>query len=137
MWATLRAYGRNGYRTMIERHLDLAQRLARRVRDGRRPQLLAEVPLNIVCFRHRPEGLTEEQLDEHNRRLGEAVLQDGRVYMGTTVYEGRVAFRPAIVNWRSTEADVDAITDVVRARHEVERSDLPIGSRPHARPTTS
>ena len=41
-------------------------------------------------------------------------LDDGRVYMGTTVYDGRVAFRPAIVNWRTTEADVDAIADVVR-----------------------
>jgi len=34
--------------------------------------------------------------------------------MGTTVYDGRVAFRPAIVNWRTTEADVDVIADVVR-----------------------
>jgi hypothetical protein len=34
--------------------------------------------------------------------------------MGTTVYDGRVAFRPAIVNWRTTEPDVDAIVDVVR-----------------------
>jgi hypothetical protein len=42
------------------------------------------------------------------------VLEDGRVYMGTTVYDGRVAFRPAIVNWRTTEPDVDAIVDVVR-----------------------
>jgi len=35
------------------------------------------------------------------------------VYVGTTRYEGRVAFRPAIVNWRTTEADVDLIADVV------------------------
>ena len=42
-----------------------------------------------------------------------ALLADGRVYVGTTRYEGRVAFRPAIVNWRTTEADVDLITDVV------------------------
>jgi hypothetical protein len=36
------------------------------------------------------------------------------VYVGTTRYRGRVAFRPAIVNWRTTEADIDLIVEVVR-----------------------
>jgi glutamate/tyrosine decarboxylase-like PLP-dependent enzyme len=99
---------------MVERHLDLAQRLATRIDEADDLERLAGVPLNVVCFRHRPAGMPEDELDEHNRRLGEAVLEDGRVYMGTTVYDGRVAFRPAIVNWRTTEPDVDAIVDVVR-----------------------
>jgi hypothetical protein len=30
------------------------------------------------------------------------------------VYDGKVALRPAIVNWRTTEADVDLFVDVVR-----------------------
>jgi glutamate/tyrosine decarboxylase-like PLP-dependent enzyme len=114
VWATLRAYGRAGHRAMVERHLDLAQRLAARIDEADDLERLADVPLNVVCFRHHPPGMPEEALDEHNRRLGEAVLEDGRVYMGTTVYDGRVAFRPAIVNWRTTEPDVDAIVDVVR-----------------------
>jgi hypothetical protein len=42
------------------------------------------------------------------------VIDDGRVYVGTTTYRGRVAFRPAIVNWRTTERDVDLLVDVVR-----------------------
>jgi glutamate/tyrosine decarboxylase-like PLP-dependent enzyme len=75
---------------------------------------LADVPLNIVCFRFRPDGRGEPELDELNRRLGEAILEDGRVYVGTTVYRGRVAFRPAIVNWRTTAADVDLLVDVIR-----------------------
>jgi hypothetical protein len=42
------------------------------------------------------------------------VLEDGRVYFGTTVYGGKVAFRPAIVNWRTREDDVDLIVSTVR-----------------------
>ena len=49
------------------------------------------------------------ELDAHNLALGEDVLADGRVFFGTTRYEGAVAFRPAIVNWRTTERDVDLI----------------------------
>jgi hypothetical protein len=45
---------------------------------------LADVPLNIVCFRARPAGVGDEPLDELKRRLGEALLADGRVYAGTT-----------------------------------------------------
>ena len=113
VWATLAAYGRSGYRAMVERHLDLAQHLGRRVEEEPDLELLAPVTLNIACFRYRPSGLDEEELDELNARLGEDVLADGRVFFGTTRYGGRVAFRPAIVNWRTTERDVDLIVDVL------------------------
>jgi glutamate/tyrosine decarboxylase-like PLP-dependent enzyme len=113
IWATLSAYGRSGYRLMVERHLELAQRLAERVDQEPELERLAEVPLNIVCFRWRPAGASDPELDQLNRRLGEALLRDGRVFAGTTVFEGKVAFRPAIVNWRTGPADVDALIDVL------------------------
>ena len=114
VWATLRAYGRDGYREMVERHLRLAQRVARQVDEAPDLERLADVPLNVVCFRFRPPGVAEEALDNINRKLGEMVLEDGRVYFGTTDYAGKVAFRPAIVNWRTTEEDADLIVLVVR-----------------------
>jgi glutamate/tyrosine decarboxylase-like PLP-dependent enzyme len=113
-WATLAAYGRSGYRALIERHVGLAQRLAAQVRNDSDFELLEEPVLNVVCFRHRPPGLSAEALDDHNRRLGAAVLNDGRVYFGTTIYRGLVAFRPAIANWRTTEPDIDLILPVLR-----------------------
>jgi glutamate/tyrosine decarboxylase-like PLP-dependent enzyme len=113
VWATLRAYGRDGYRAMVERHVALARRLAERVDAEPELERLADVPLNVVCFRWRPAGVSEEELDELNRRLGDALLEDGRVYFGTTVYDGKVAFRPAIVNWRTREEDVDLVVPTV------------------------
>ena len=123
VWATLRAYGRSGYREMVERHLGLARRLAERV--DRTPELerLAPVPLNIVCFRARPPGVPEDGLDELNSSLGEALLRDGRVFAGTTSYDGKVALRPAIVNWQTTERDVDLLVDVLLELMERRRDD--------------
>jgi glutamate/tyrosine decarboxylase-like PLP-dependent enzyme len=126
VWATLRAYGRVGYRAMVERHLALAQQLGRRVEEEPELELLAPVKLNIVCFRHRPPGLDEAALDEHNLALGGDVLEDARVFFGTTRHEGKVAFRPAIVNWRTTERDVDLIADTV----------LDLGARRAGQPAT-
>lgn len=114
IWAGLQAYGRDGYRAMIERHLDLAARLGRLVEAAPDLELLAPVQLCIVCFRYRPAGVDEADLDDLNTRLGKALLADGRVYVGTTVYGGRTALRPAIVNWRTTEADIDLLVEVVR-----------------------
>jgi glutamate/tyrosine decarboxylase-like PLP-dependent enzyme len=113
VWATLSAYGREGYRAMVERHLALAQRLAERVDAEPELERLAEVKLNIVCFRWHPEGASEDELNELNRELGRALLTDGRVFVGPTVYEGRAALRPAIVNWRTREEDVDLLVEVL------------------------
>ena len=114
VWATLAAYGRRGYRAMIERHVALAPRLADQIRASPDFELLAEPRLNVVCFRYCPDGRPESELDQINRRLGQAIIADGTVYFGTTVYAGKVAFRPAIANWRTTERDVDIILGVVR-----------------------
>jgi glutamate/tyrosine decarboxylase-like PLP-dependent enzyme len=114
IWASLAAYGRSGYRELVERHCDLAQHLAAAVDEAPDLERLAEVPLNVVCFRFRPAGLSEMELDDINRKLGEALLDDGRVYAGTTVYRGHVALRPAISNWRTTAEDLDLLVKVVR-----------------------
>ena len=114
IWASLAAYGRDGYRALVERHCDLATHLAAAVDAAPDLERLAEVPLNVVCFRYRPEGLAEPELDAVNRRLAEALLDDGRVFAGGTVYGGRTALRPAISNWRTTADDLDLFVEVVR-----------------------
>ncbi|MCZ6835210.1 MAG: pyridoxal-dependent decarboxylase, partial [Planctomycetota bacterium] len=77
VWATLRAYGKSHVREMVEDHLDLAQHLARRVDDSPVLTRLAEVPLNIVCFRFDPNpGQTSEaELDRINNEIGEAIIE--------------------------------------------------------------
>jgi glutamate/tyrosine decarboxylase-like PLP-dependent enzyme len=114
VWATLRAYGRSGIQAMVERHLRLAQRVADQVDAAPDLERLAEVPLNVVCFRFRPAGVPEAELNDLNRALGARILEDGRVYFGTTEYAGVVAFRPAFVNWRTREEDVDLVVSVTR-----------------------
>jgi len=114
VWATLCAYGRAGYRRMVEGHIALAQRLGRLVDEAPDLERLAYVTLNIVCFRYNPGGLSEDQLNDLNERLGEAILADGRFYAGATQYGGKTALRPAIVNWRTREEHVDQFVAVVR-----------------------
>ncbi len=114
VWATLAAYGRRGLKAMVENHLALAQHLASLVDEAPDLERLADVPLNIVCFRLNPGQLDETKLNEINRRLGDAIIEDGRVYAGTTQYGSKTALRPAIVNWRMRPQDMDYFVAVVR-----------------------
>jgi glutamate/tyrosine decarboxylase-like PLP-dependent enzyme len=114
VWATLAAYGRSGYRALVERCLDNAAHVAREVEAADDLELLAPAPLNIVCFRYRPPGVDETALDELNLAIGRAVLTDGRVYVGTTRWASKIGFRPAFVNWRTTAADADLMLETVR-----------------------
>lgn len=114
IWASLAAYGRDGFAAMVRRHCELARHLADAVDAAPDLERLADVPLNVVCFRYHPAGLSEPELDKVNRELADALLDDGRVFAGGTVYRGHAALRPAISNWRTTAADLDYFVEVVR-----------------------
>jgi glutamate/tyrosine decarboxylase-like PLP-dependent enzyme len=114
IWATLAAYGRDGCRSMVERMLDRTTRLAALVDEAPDLDRLAPAPLCTVCFRYRPGGLDAPALDKLNRRLGQEIRDDGRVYVSTTVHCGSVALRASVVNWRVTDRDIDHLVYVVR-----------------------
>ncbi len=114
VWATLKAYGRRGIQGMVEQNIALARYLAQLVADVPELELLAEVPLNVVCFRYHPGHIADESLNQVNEALGRALLTDGRVFVGTTTYRGKVGLRPAIVNWRTRQEDIELLVAVVR-----------------------
>jgi glutamate/tyrosine decarboxylase-like PLP-dependent enzyme len=100
VWITLMAYGRAGYREIVERDCAAARTLAKRVEGSKNFRLLAPCTLNVACFalRDRPER-TEEVLDR--------LTSDGTAFMTRTVYAGTPAIRAAFCNWRTTERDVE------------------------------
>ena len=113
VWATLKAYGREGHRKIVEHCLDNAAYLADLVEASPELELMADVPLNIVAFRYNPGGMPDEDLDVLNKRLGEAVLADGRFLVGTSRLGPRTIFRPAFSNWRTRREDLDEFARVV------------------------
>ena len=113
VWATLKAYGRQGHRKIVEHCLDIAQHFAKQIQLHDSLELMAEVRLNIVAFRFNPGGLSEQQLDELNQKLGEIVIADGRFMAGTSKIGQRTIFRPAFSNWRTRKQDVEEFASVV------------------------
>ncbi|WP_459981295.1 pyridoxal phosphate-dependent decarboxylase family protein [Nocardioides sp. AN3] len=113
LWLSMRVYGATQFRTWIETTLQHASRLADQIRDHPDLELLHEPMLSTVCFRHRPPGLSEEELDEHNERLALQMQRDGRIFLAPAVVDGRVCLRVCFVNFRTSAEDVDLVVPVV------------------------
>ena len=68
-----------------------------------------------MCFRYVAEGLDRDALDALNGRIVTTLQDSGVAAPSTTVLPGGRAIRVAIVNHRTTRADVERLVDVVVA----------------------
>ncbi|MBL6446965.1 aspartate aminotransferase family protein [Fulvivirga sp. 29W222] len=101
VWFTLKAYGKHGYREIVERNIELAQSLGDFIVNSEFFELLAPVRLNTVCF------TLKDELDPHRTQAFlDAVNDGGKVFMTPTVYNDRKGIRAALVNWRTAEMDI-------------------------------
>lgn len=116
-WATFKAYGTEAMGAAIANTCELARSLEGRIAANPELELLAPVTLNIVCFRYR--GATsvgpavEEFLNQINSEIVIGLQEAGAVAPSTTQIGGKLAIRAAIVNHRTTRADVDTLVDAV------------------------
>jgi aromatic-L-amino-acid decarboxylase len=107
-WFTLKVHGTEALGAVISKTCAVARHLEARVRAEPALELLAGAQLNIVCFRYRAED---------NDRVNGAIVVDlqesGIAAPSTTMLDGRLAIRAAIVNHRTEKRDVDALVDGV------------------------
>jgi len=107
-WFTLKTYGTEKLGAVIARTCALAGYLETRILAEPRLELLAPVQLNIVCFRYRAADA-----DKVNRDIVIDIQESGIAAPSTTVLDGRLAIRAAIVNHRTDIRDIDALIAAV------------------------
>ena len=107
-WFTLKTFGTERLGAVITRTCELASYLQARILAEPRLELMAPVALNIVCFRYRgPDA---------NRLNGDIVIdiqESGIAAPSTTLLDGQLAIRAAIVNHRTDACDIDALIAAV------------------------
>ncbi|GJJ74616.1 hypothetical protein EMPS_06974 [Entomortierella parvispora] len=106
VWATLRAYGREGYRAIVEENCAFAKTMYDWMRS--RPELYTvlteDCPLNIVVFERTcsSSSVSNKELEQRNATLLGRMNKTGVAYFSPTVWAGRPAIRAAISNWKTT-----------------------------------
>ncbi len=113
LWFLLRSEGLEGLRRRLRRDVGNARWLESEAR--RRPgwRVVAPVPLQTVCVRHEPPGLSGEDLDRHTLAWVERVNRSGRAYLTPAVVAGRWMVRASIGAIPTERSDVEALWNLM------------------------
>jgi aromatic-L-amino-acid/L-tryptophan decarboxylase len=120
VWFSLKEHGLKTYQSLVEQNVGQAQYLGELVAGDSRLELLAPIPLNVVCFRYRGRLQEEATLKDVNQEIVFRLHESGIAAPSGTVIGGRFAIRVANVNHRSRWEDFDLlIREVIRLGSEL------------------
>ncbi|HEY6843712.1 MAG TPA: aminotransferase class V-fold PLP-dependent enzyme, partial [Thermoanaerobaculia bacterium] len=106
VYAALRALGRAGVESLVDRLCARARQFADRLGRARGIEVLNDVVLNQVLVRFGDD-------DEHTRRVIACAQQEGTCWMAGTTWHGMAAMRISVSNWATSEDDVDRSCDAI------------------------
>jgi aromatic-L-amino-acid decarboxylase len=115
LWFLLKDQGVEGLQARLRRDLANAQWFRARVEQAPGWELLAPVPLQTICLRHRPEGMDDEdKLAAHNLDLVHRINRSGRFYLTPAVLKGVQMVRVSIGSEASEFGHVEALWAALR-----------------------
>jgi aromatic-L-amino-acid decarboxylase len=116
LWFVIRSYGIEGLRGLVRKHVRLARELTRWIEATSGFELMAPVPLGLVCLRHRPPGMgaDDPRLHELNAALLARVNATRRVHLTHTLLGGRYVIRVAIGQRQTERAHVEEVWRLIQ-----------------------
>lgn len=115
LWFVLRERGVAGLQARLRRDLAGAAWLADRVSETPGWKVLAPVPLQTLCVRHEPPGLSGEALDAHTLAWVQRINASGKAYLTPARLEGRWMVRVSIGALPTEREDIEALWALMRA----------------------
>ncbi|HEX4590706.1 MAG TPA: pyridoxal-dependent decarboxylase [Gemmataceae bacterium] len=114
LWWLIRAEGVAALQARLRRDMENARWLAEQVRRTPNWQVLAPVPLQTVCVRHEPPGISGEELDRHTRAWAERINQSGQAYLTPAILDGRWMVRVSVGAELTERRHVETLWQVMR-----------------------
>jgi glutamate/tyrosine decarboxylase-like PLP-dependent enzyme len=112
--------GWSGYQQMISDDMRLSRHLHALVRQHPDFEALTQ-HLSVTTFRYVPRDRqlaagtpeTEQYLQRLNQELLSRVERSGQAFLSNAMVNGRFALRACIVNFRTSEADIEALPQLL------------------------
>jgi aromatic-L-amino-acid decarboxylase len=93
LWSVIRTYGTGGLREKVRYHIKIAGSLSEMISKEPDFEILAPVVISVVCFRYKPSGFDEDQINRMNEKLNHALNDTGKLYLSHTVLNGKYTLR--------------------------------------------
>jgi glutamate/tyrosine decarboxylase-like PLP-dependent enzyme len=116
LWMPLLLHGLAPFRAALEEKLLLARYFHERLSERPGFEVGPYPDLSVVIFRYRPAS---GDADAFNKKLVEAIHRDGRVFLSSTILDGRFTLRLAVVSFRVHLETIDLALEILD--HEVRR----------------
>jgi aromatic-L-amino-acid decarboxylase len=115
LWFLIREQGVSGLQARLRRDIGYAQWLSIRVDAAPLWKRVAPVPLQTVCVRHEPPGLSSEALDEHTLAWVKRINESGKAYLTPAILDGRWMVRVAFGGEATEQRHVEELWELMQA----------------------
>ncbi len=119
LWFLIREQGVSGLQARLRRDLENARWLADQVAATPGWRVLAPVPLQTLCVRHEPPGISGEALDRHTQAWCDRLNRSGQAYLTPATLDGRWMVRVSIGSEQTERPHVERLWAAMQ--HEVTR----------------
>ncbi len=113
LWLPLKIAGLAAFRAALEEKLLLAQYFYEKLSEMDGFLVGPSPDLSVVIFRYAPE---RGDGNEFNRKLADELRNDGRIFLSTTMIEGKFGLRMAVLGYNTHLDDVDLTLELLRGK---------------------
>ena len=122
LWCLIREQGVCGLQARLRRDIENARWLEGQVRAASGWRVLAPVPLQTLCVRHEPRGMSGEELDRHTQGWAERINRSGAAYLTPAMLDGRWMVRVSVGAIPTEREHVAALWERMRSEAEAGRA---------------
>ena len=113
LWLPLKLVGVKPFRAMLEEKIQLARYFYESIQAVKGIEVGPVPELSVVAFRYVPES---GDADEFNKRLVGEIQGDGRVFLSSTVLDGKFTLRLAALSFRTHLATIDEALKILKEK---------------------
>ena len=106
LWMSLQVFGADAFGAAVDRGFELAEVAEREVLNMAGWEVCSPASMGVVTFRYFPDGMDRLVADDVNRRIANALTENGYAAVLTTRIAGNVVIRLCTLNPRTTDDEI-------------------------------
>ncbi len=116
LWFVIRSYGVTQLQEKIREHIRIAKWFESRIIEQNSFEIMAPVPLSLVCFRYRPSCIIgTENLNSVNEELLGKLNATGKIFLTHTKLKGQYTLRLSIAGTLTTMEHVENAWKLIKS----------------------